>query len=196
MPNFIVVQCGSCARFQVVQQPKSKKFGCRMCGEKNSVRRIYAGSTKASEVRPVCQRLNMRRGEREEEQQLAAHEDRNDKFGDVPEEGEYIDARHPTEEYREAGAFCPATRDLGGSDLDEPGKETFFTEEAAVTGGFWNQFRSSSPIQEEVEPEQDATPPAHFEPTSRQKKRSFHEYNKNDTRDIFHLGTASKPRFG
>ncbi|KAA0158572.1 hypothetical protein FNF31_05323 [Cafeteria roenbergensis] len=66
MPNYIGVQCAQCEAFQVVQQPKSKKWKCRMCDHGQSVVRLFAGSSKAAEVRPVVQRLNRLRGRKAE----------------------------------------------------------------------------------------------------------------------------------
>mmetsp|Transcript_44033 Transcript_44033/g.70512 ORF Transcript_44033/g.70512 Transcript_44033/m.70512 type:complete len:97 (+) Transcript_44033:809-1099(+) len=63
---FIVVCCGACERFQVVQRPKSNKFQCRICQEKNSVRRVYGCHERAKRMRIVCQRLNIKRGEMEQ----------------------------------------------------------------------------------------------------------------------------------
>ena len=58
---FIAVRC-VCGTFQVIQEPKSKKYNCRACTEKNqSVRKVYAKSHAAKDVREVVMSLNMSR---------------------------------------------------------------------------------------------------------------------------------------
>ena len=63
MPIYIVARCFSCEMFQVIQKPKSKKFKCRMCNEKQSVRKIYCSSDKAKDCRIVVQQYNKKYGE-------------------------------------------------------------------------------------------------------------------------------------
>ena len=61
MPVFIGVRC-VCGAFQVIQAPKNKKFNCKVCGAKaQSVRKVYARSTAAKDVRGVVMALNMTR---------------------------------------------------------------------------------------------------------------------------------------
>ena len=66
MPSFIVTQCGFCETFQVRQRAKSGKFACSVCGERNSVRRVYAEAIQAKPLREVARRLNARRGAAED----------------------------------------------------------------------------------------------------------------------------------
>jgi predicted RNA-binding Zn-ribbon protein involved in translation (DUF1610 family) len=67
MPEHIVVRCYSCQSFQAQQLRKTNDFVCKMCGAKQSVRKIYARSFKAADIRPIVQEYNMKRGEIEEE---------------------------------------------------------------------------------------------------------------------------------
>lgn len=80
MVVFDIVQCGACNLFQCIQRPKSsKKFICKVCRAKNSIRKVYASSEKNREIRPICQQLNSRNlskgeaqaGEREHEPPFA-----------------------------------------------------------------------------------------------------------------------------
>lgn len=74
--QYTQVQCGTCESFQVIQDPKSRKFACKMCRERNSVRRVYGRSEKAKEMRLVCQRLSRKRFEIAEEKEQASREAR------------------------------------------------------------------------------------------------------------------------
>ena len=49
--------------FQVIQKPKSNKFNCRVCNEKQSVRKLYCKSDKAKDCRLVVQQYNKKHGE-------------------------------------------------------------------------------------------------------------------------------------
>ncbi|KAJ3399767.1 hypothetical protein HDU80_007593 [Chytriomyces hyalinus] len=63
MPIYQVLRCFSstCGTFQVQQQKKVSKWKCVMCGEKQSVIRVYFESGTASDCRKAVQDLNMRR---------------------------------------------------------------------------------------------------------------------------------------
>lgn len=65
MPEFLGLQCFKCEAFQVQQKKKTNKWKCAICQSKQTVRKIYAVSAKAKEVRGVVMDLNMRRGEAE-----------------------------------------------------------------------------------------------------------------------------------
>ncbi|CAG9107582.1 unnamed protein product [Plutella xylostella] len=63
MPQiFQVLRCYKCSVFQVHQTKKSNKFECKMCGEKQSIKRHY-GIGNAKECRGHVQKLNVIRGE-------------------------------------------------------------------------------------------------------------------------------------
>jgi len=68
MPEYIAVRCFNtpCELFQVIQKPKSNKWECRVCHSKQSVRKIYASSYKASDIRPVITKLNYEVGMKKE----------------------------------------------------------------------------------------------------------------------------------
>ena len=62
MPQvFDAVRCARCESFQVIQRTLKPKFDCKLCGERQSVTRIF-GSGAAREVRPIVQKLNAARG--------------------------------------------------------------------------------------------------------------------------------------
>lgn len=70
MPQvFHVVQCYSCATFQVHQVKKVTKWACKLCGEKQSLKKVFGQGTGA-ECREHVQKLNTRRGELGEVAQL------------------------------------------------------------------------------------------------------------------------------
>ncbi|XP_068134202.1 MRN complex-interacting protein isoform X2 [Hyperolius riggenbachi] len=66
--DFQVLRCFSCQTFQVHQVKKSKKWACKLCGEKQSLLKVY-GQGCAGDCRHHVQKLNLLRGEVEE----AAH---------------------------------------------------------------------------------------------------------------------------
>ncbi|XP_066267190.1 uncharacterized protein [Branchiostoma lanceolatum] len=59
--EFHVIRCFSCETFQVHQVKKSKKWNCKLCGAKQSVRKEYGRGTGA-DCRRHVQKLNMMRG--------------------------------------------------------------------------------------------------------------------------------------
>lgn len=67
MPDFVCVQCFSCHMFQVQQVNKSSKFACKLCGAKQSVRKVFTLSPHAKHVRHMVQALNLARGRLEQE---------------------------------------------------------------------------------------------------------------------------------
>ncbi|XP_060573601.1 uncharacterized protein LOC132731438 [Ruditapes philippinarum] len=63
MPQeFHVVQCYSCQTFQVHQVKKTTKWACKMCGEKQSLKKVYGRGT-GVECRQHVQRLNTLRAD-------------------------------------------------------------------------------------------------------------------------------------
>ncbi|MCI4379752.1 hypothetical protein PGIGA_G00231850 [Pangasianodon gigas] len=60
--EFHVLRCFSCKTFQVQQVKKSKKWSCKMCGEKQSLIKEYGRGTGA-DCRRHVQKLNSLRGE-------------------------------------------------------------------------------------------------------------------------------------
>ncbi|KAK3578417.1 hypothetical protein CHS0354_035618 [Potamilus streckersoni] len=59
--EFHVIQCFNCKTFQVHQVKKSKKWNCKLCGEKQSIVKVYAQGSGAY-CRHHVQQLNMIRG--------------------------------------------------------------------------------------------------------------------------------------
>ncbi|XP_064213084.1 MRN complex-interacting protein isoform X2 [Tribolium castaneum] len=61
MPQeYHVLQCFSCETFQVDIVKKLPKWACKMCGEKQSVKKVYAKAS-AKECRLIVQSLNAQR---------------------------------------------------------------------------------------------------------------------------------------
>ncbi|XP_046368871.2 uncharacterized protein LOC124143799 [Haliotis rufescens] len=67
---FQVVQCYSCHTFQVQQRKKVNKWVCKMCGEKQSIKKVY-GEGSGADCRVHVQKLNTLRGEMDHTQQSA-----------------------------------------------------------------------------------------------------------------------------
>ncbi|XP_068628934.1 MRN complex-interacting protein [Battus philenor] len=66
MPQlFQVLRCYKCLVFQIHQTKKSNKWQCKMCGEKQSIKRHY-GLGNGKECRLHVQKLNVLRGQMEE----------------------------------------------------------------------------------------------------------------------------------
>ncbi|XP_011663358.1 uncharacterized protein LOC105437909 [Strongylocentrotus purpuratus] len=67
MPQeFHVIRCFACLVFQVHQVGKKPKWQCKMCGEKQSVRKVY-GRGSGKECRLLVQSLNMTAGQMADE---------------------------------------------------------------------------------------------------------------------------------
>ncbi|KAJ8405300.1 hypothetical protein AAFF_G00322910 [Aldrovandia affinis] len=60
--EFHVLRCYSCQTFQVHQVKKSKKWNCKMCGEKQSISKVF-GQGSGVDCRRHVQKLNSLRGE-------------------------------------------------------------------------------------------------------------------------------------
>lgn len=87
MPVYIAVRCFQCQMFQVIQKPKSKKFKCSICNNKQSVRKVYCTSDRAKDCRIIVQQYNKRYGEMVQEAQETALQENvsdinNDKYID------------------------------------------------------------------------------------------------------------------
>lgn len=94
MPEHIVVRCYSCQSFQAQQLRKTNDFVCKMCGSKQSVRKIYARSFKAADIRPIVQEYNMKRGEIEEEAATNTLKQVEERVLRTESEGSYNNAPH------------------------------------------------------------------------------------------------------
>ncbi|KAK7484392.1 hypothetical protein BaRGS_00024397 [Batillaria attramentaria] len=68
MPEFHALQCFSCQTFQVHQEGKAKKWTCKMCGEKQSIIKVY-GRGSGKDCRLHVQKLNQHRGQQKELQE-------------------------------------------------------------------------------------------------------------------------------
>ncbi|XP_014360389.2 MRN complex-interacting protein [Papilio machaon] len=84
MPQlFQVLRCYKCLVFQIHQTKKSNKWQCKMCGEKQSIKRHY-GIGNGKECRLHVQKLNGLRGEIEDEKLNSLHS--NDDYSNSEEE--------------------------------------------------------------------------------------------------------------
>jgi hypothetical protein len=61
MPLYLGVKCAQCSTFQVQQETKARKWACRLCGLKQSLRQVYC-SGQPKDCRPIVQQLNLARG--------------------------------------------------------------------------------------------------------------------------------------
>ncbi|XP_005096819.1 uncharacterized protein LOC101846282 [Aplysia californica] len=66
MVEFHVLQCADCNTFQVLQVTKTNKWKCKLCGSKQSVRKVYGRGTGA-DCRRHVQKLNTVRGHVDQE---------------------------------------------------------------------------------------------------------------------------------
>jgi len=67
LQEFNVVRCFSCATFQVDMKKMSSNWTCKLCGEKQSLKKVYSTSESAKECREIVKQLNEKRREMEEE---------------------------------------------------------------------------------------------------------------------------------
>ncbi|KAJ1659047.1 hypothetical protein IWQ61_001814 [Dispira simplex] len=65
MPTFRVLRCfdDNCGTFQVHQTKKSKKWQCKICHQKQSVKRILFENEDPSQCREIVQKMNLQRGQ-------------------------------------------------------------------------------------------------------------------------------------
>ncbi|XP_043925887.1 MRN complex-interacting protein [Protopterus annectens] len=69
--EFHVLRCFSCKTFQVHQVKKDKRWRCKLCGEKQSIIKVYGEGTGA-DCRHHVQKLNMMQGDKQTGADLAA----------------------------------------------------------------------------------------------------------------------------
>ena len=107
---FLVVQCGepACNAFQCVQERKDATFVCKICTGKNSLRAVYAKSNKNREIRPICQKLNSARIQREDSRRdvvaaARAEHEHNKRCRVDFDEGERQHHRRRTDRYDHGG---------------------------------------------------------------------------------------------
>lgn len=58
MTVFVCVCCFKCNKFQVVQENKKRKYACAICGAKQSIKKVYAQSHQAKDIRKIVQELS------------------------------------------------------------------------------------------------------------------------------------------
>ncbi|KAN0043049.1 hypothetical protein ACTA71_010684 [Dictyostelium dimigraforme] len=59
MVEYLLVQCFSCTMFQVSQKKKKKDFQCKICNEKQSIRKVYGVSFMAKDLTTLVKKYNM-----------------------------------------------------------------------------------------------------------------------------------------
>lgn len=76
--EYIAVQCFQCHAFQVAQQTKTNKWNCKICNSKQTIKKIYAISFQAKDIRPIVQDLNLKRNEIEKQRNAQPTEREDD----------------------------------------------------------------------------------------------------------------------
>ena len=76
MPEYVVLRCAECSLFQSTQRRKDSKFKCKVCGAFQSVKKLYAQSHKAADLRPIVQQYNLVEGKQREQLELQDFERR------------------------------------------------------------------------------------------------------------------------
>ncbi|KAG9272146.1 MRN complex-interacting protein isoform X1 [Astyanax mexicanus] len=131
--EFQVLRCFSCQTFQVQQVKKSKKWTCKMCGEKQSLIKEYGRGTGA-DCRRHVQKLNSLRGELlevENERAQAQWKEKKecreeDGFGDEAQSCEQQDEEQATES--RWSKYVDLTKNEPSGDEDE--EENVYTQRA------------------------------------------------------------------
>jgi predicted RNA-binding Zn-ribbon protein involved in translation (DUF1610 family) len=63
----VVVQCCSCAQFQVQSRKKVNTWSCPLCGTRQSIRKVYLESESAAECRQLVMQLSQAYGEQRDQ---------------------------------------------------------------------------------------------------------------------------------
>ena len=71
MPQeFQVLKCFSCETFNTdIVKKNNTKWQCKLCGEKQSVKKVYFQSSSAQDCRQAVQTLNENRGSKDEQEE-------------------------------------------------------------------------------------------------------------------------------
>ncbi|XP_035266784.1 MRN complex-interacting protein isoform X2 [Anguilla anguilla] len=128
--EFHVLRCFSCQTFQVHQVKKSKKWSCKMCGEKQSLVKVY-GRGSGADCRRHVQKLNSLRGELHEAEHAREPEDEEE---ELKEEGD--EALTCENQQGAAGAVSRWSKYLsgaGGGAGPEEGEDEAAEEEENVS---------------------------------------------------------------
>ncbi|XP_032831785.2 MRN complex-interacting protein isoform X2 [Petromyzon marinus] len=94
MVDFQVLRCYACRTFQVHQVKSSSKFTCKMCGEKQSVKKVYAVSS-GKDCRMIVQQLNRSQGEKHDQRAAGTSDDGSSKDDDDDDCGGNAADREP-----------------------------------------------------------------------------------------------------
>ena len=87
MPQeFQVLRCYSCETFNTdIVKKNNTKWQCKMCGEKQSVKKVYFQSSSAQDCRQAVQALNENRANKDEQQEEEFTEFTEEVSDSVPE---------------------------------------------------------------------------------------------------------------
>ncbi|XP_030639004.1 MRN complex-interacting protein [Chanos chanos] len=140
--EFHVLRCFSCETFQVQQVKKSKKWTCKMCGEKQSVIKEYGRGTGA-DCRRHVQKLNSLRGNLLEEENQRAWT-QWEKEGEYWSEEEHGDEAQTCEQQAEAVAESRWSKyveqaEKRPSEDEEEEEENVYTERRTFSN--WKNIR-------------------------------------------------------
>ncbi|XP_064181963.1 MRN complex-interacting protein [Anguilla rostrata] len=131
--EFHVLRCFSCQTFQVHQVKKSKKWNCKMCGEKQSLVKVY-GRGSGADCRRHVQKLNSLRGELHEAEHARFSWEPEDEEEELKEEGD--EALTCENQQGAAGAVSRWSKYLsgaGGGAGPEEGEDEAAEEEENVS---------------------------------------------------------------
>ncbi|XP_062856935.1 MRN complex-interacting protein [Trichomycterus rosablanca] len=138
--EFQVVRCFSCKTFQVQQVKKSKKWSCKMCGEKQSLMKEYGRGTGA-DCRRHVQKLNSLRGDLQEVENEKAWTqwENEDVCGDDEDTGEDVQTCEQKGEAQVVSRWSKFVDQTNSCPKDEDEEE----EENVYTERQWGQNRNT-----------------------------------------------------
>jgi len=100
---FIGVRCCDCSKFQAHIQNKKRKFTCKICGKKQSIRKIYVKSNRAQDVTPIIQQLSMQSHILDAQEEMYINENENSPHREDPFDVEEVSHVSPPKERRKQG---------------------------------------------------------------------------------------------
>ena len=110
MPEYIIVRCAECHRFQGNQLTKSNKWTCKICSTKQSICKIYEQSSTASQLRPIIQRLNAAQGDLEEKRFKKEIQEKNVNVNDDVNLDIYTDMKSNVTFFSASSISLPRTK--------------------------------------------------------------------------------------
>jgi len=131
--TFRVLRCYQCESFQVDMEKKSAKWQCKMCGERQSLKQVFARGS-GPECRKAVQELNLKRMEvdRLEEQKLEAAIIMEEENRELERFAEYMEDEKQHHVMKVEG------------NLEEAERLPLAPMQAAASGSRWEKFLPSS----------------------------------------------------